>query len=144
MHYITLGTPCDRTHSLHFFQPKQQRGSYLETETKHVAEFFSPPFGFNLDIFPVFGMPPRKRAATQRSPARGIGEKRNRRTPVQLRERSPPHTATSRKDRQAPAEGQSQPPEEAPQFPMDNTPDNPEITKCIQRNYLLLVSEVTS
>ncbi|XP_056010387.1 uncharacterized protein LOC125682097 isoform X2 [Ostrea edulis] len=70
-------------------------------------------------------MPPRKRAATQRSPARGIGKKRNRRTPVQLRERSPPRTATSWTDRQAPAEGQSQPPEEAPQFPMDSTPDNP-------------------
>ncbi|XP_056016766.1 uncharacterized protein LOC130053477 [Ostrea edulis] len=92
-------------------------------------------------------MPPRKRAATQRSPARGIGKKRNRRTPVQLRERSPPRTATSWTDRQAPAEGQSQPPEEAPQFPMDSTPDNPgESCNFLfgQAAYLPLPCQITS
>ncbi|XP_056008796.1 uncharacterized protein LOC130051230 isoform X3 [Ostrea edulis] len=41
------------------------------------------------------GMPAKKRAATQRPPARGVGMKRNRRTTAQLRERSPNHTATS-------------------------------------------------
>ncbi|XP_056005969.1 uncharacterized protein LOC130050307 isoform X1 [Ostrea edulis] len=125
MHYVTLGTPCDRTHH-YIFSNRSSINVVLILRRKRSTwlNFFSP-FRFHLDIFPVFGMPPRKRAATQRSPARGIGKKRNRRTPVQLRERSPPRTATSWTDRQAPAEGQSQPPEEAPQFPMDSTPDNP-------------------
>ncbi|XP_056014183.1 uncharacterized protein LOC130052644 [Ostrea edulis] len=71
-------------------------------------------------------MPPKKRAATQRSPARGVGMKRNRRTTAQLRERSPNHTATPWTDRLAPAEGQPQPPEEVPRFPIDTcTPDYP-------------------